>query len=268
MIMLRTLLAIWTWIELGLLSMLGFLVVGSMFLLVWPFDGNRRITGRGIRCVAIAIVKLTPLWKFKIHGELPARRPSRTVCVSNHCSHTDPFLICHLPWEMKWLAKRSLFSIPFVGWGMWLAGDIAVTRGSSKSAKEAMARCARYVESGMPVIIFPEGTRSREDQLLPFKDGAFRLAISARAELLPLAVAGTASALRKGDWRASSSRGLVKVGTPISTEGMTEADVPRLKELAREKILALRRELDEELARERALKARALDDERHEEPAA
>lgn len=266
--MLRTLLAIWTWLELALVSMLGFVLVGTLYLFIWPFDKNRRITGRGIRWVAIAIVKLTPLWKFEIHGELPANRPTRTVCVSNHCSHTDPFLICHLPWEMKWLAKRSLFKIPFVGWGMWLAGDIAVVRGSSKSAREAMARCARYVETGMPVVIFPEGTRSREDQLLPFKDGAFRLAIQTQAELLPLAVAGTASALRKGDWRASSSRGLAKAGRPIPTDGMTEADVPRLKELARETIIALRRELDAELARERSVGAAALDEERHEEPAA
>ncbi|EAU62069.1 1-acyl-sn-glycerol-3-phosphate acyltransferase [Stigmatella aurantiaca DW4/3-1] len=123
---------------------------------------------------------------------------------------------------------------------MWLAGDIPVTRGDQNSAKGAMAQCVRWLAKGVPVMIFPEGTRSKTDELLPFKDGAFRLAIEQGADILPLAVSGTRRALPKHSWRFATSRGLVTVGTPISTQGMTLADVERLKALARDQILALR----------------------------
>jgi 1-acyl-sn-glycerol-3-phosphate acyltransferase len=143
---------------------------------------------------------------------------------------------------MKWLSKASLFKVPFMGWSLWLAGDIPVVRGKPGSARAAMLRCQKIVESGMPVMIFPEGTRSRTGELLPFKDGAFRLAIAARAEVLPIAVAGTRTAMPKHSWRWGWARAYVTVGEPISTDGMREGnaeDLALLKRQAREAIEAL-----------------------------
>ncbi len=236
----RSLLGIWTWLAFTLVSALGYCIVGTMFLLIWPFDKNRRITGRAIRLVGITMIKCVPAWRFSVHGSVPEKLPTRLVCVSNHCSHTDPFLIAHLPWEMKFLAKSSLFKIPFVGWGIGLAGDIPLVRGSAKSIKRAMVRCAEYVANGMPVLIFPEGTRSVSGEMLPFKDGAFKLAIEQQAHVLPIAVAGTVTALKKHDWRPGPAKGLVTVGAPISTEGMTLRDLPTLKAEVRQAITELR----------------------------
>ncbi|ADO72219.1 lysophospholipid acyltransferase family protein [Stigmatella aurantiaca] len=234
------LLSLWTWLEIGLMSLLGFIVQLALAIVTWPFDRRRYVTGRCLRRTAWMSAKLTPFWRFGVHGPVPKQLASRTVVVSNHESNADPFLISHLPWEMKWLGKASLFKIPVVGWSMWLAGDIPVTRGDQNSAKGAMAQCVRWLAKGVPVMIFPEGTRSKTDELLPFKDGAFRLAIEQGADILPLAVSGTRRALPKHSWRFATSRGLVTVGTPISTQGMTLADVERLKALARDQILALR----------------------------
>jgi 1-acyl-sn-glycerol-3-phosphate acyltransferase len=144
---------------------------------------------------------------------------------------------------MKFLAKSVLFRIPFVGWGIKIAGDIPLVRGSASSIKRAMRRAAWYVENGMPVCIFPEGTRSENGELLPFKDGAFRLAIDTQAHILPIAVGGTVGALRKGDWKPGIARGTCLVGELISAEGMTPKDVPRLKEEVRQAILKLREKL-------------------------
>jgi len=163
--------------------------------------------------------------------------------VSNHESNADPFLISFLPWEMKWLGKASLFRIPVAGWMMWMAGDVPVRRGESDSAKEAMAACARWLARGMPVMLFPEGTRSRDGQLLPFKDGAFRLAIETGAEILPLAVSETGTALPKHSWKFGRAEGRVTVGTPISTAGLTLADVEQLKARVRAEIEMLRARL-------------------------
>lgn len=236
----RTLLGIWTWLAFTVVSGVGFLLVGTMFLVIWPFDKNRRITGRAIHTVGVLMIRSVPAWQVRVEGPLPKRLPERCICVSNHVSNLDPFLLAFLPWEMKFLAKSVLFRIPFVGWGIGIAGDIPLVRGSARSIKQALDRCAAYVRTGMPVLIFPEGTRSTTSELLPFKDGAFRLAIQEGAHVLPLAVVGTEHALRKHDWRPAPARAVVAAGDPISTAGMTLSDLPALKERVRAEIEQLR----------------------------
>ncbi len=239
----RTLLGIWTYVAFAVVSGVGFVLVGTIFLLIWPFDKNRRVTGRLIHQVGVVMIRSVPAWRFRVIDPLPDVLPDRCVCVSNHVSNLDPFILAHLPWEMKFLAKSVLFKIPFVGWGIYIAGDIPLVRGSNRSIKQAMTRCANYVRTGMPVLVFPEGTRSTTQEMLPFKDGAFRLAIQEKAHILPMAVAGTETALRKHDWRPGLARGVVGVGSTISTEGMTLEDLPRLKELVRGEIESIRARL-------------------------
>jgi 1-acyl-sn-glycerol-3-phosphate acyltransferase len=238
----NALLSMYAWLETGLVSLSGFCLHVPLAVVTWPFDRRKVVTGRLFRLIGVTAARLNPYWKFGVHGT-PVRPSGRTVVVSNHESNADPFLISYLPWEMKWLGKASLFKIPVVGWSMWLAGDIPVRRGEKDSALSAMNTCARWLDKGMPVMIFPEGTRSKTEELLPFKDGAFRLAIETGADVLPIAVSGTRRALPKHSWRFATSRALVTVGTPISTKGMTLADVERLKEQAREQILSLRASL-------------------------
>jgi 1-acyl-sn-glycerol-3-phosphate acyltransferase len=162
------------------------------------------------------------------------------VVVSNHESFADILLISHLPWEMKWLSKAELFRIPVMGWMMWLVGDIPVKRGFGPSALEAMERCRAALSRRVSVMIFPEGTRSRTAELLPFKDGAFRLAIEAGVPILPLAVSGTRNALPKHDWRFGRSVAEVRVLEPIETAGLTPDDVPALKQRVRDLIVQSR----------------------------
>jgi hypothetical protein len=85
---------------------------------------------------------------------------------------------------MKWLSKVEIMRIPVLGWDMYLAGDIPVERGTARSAVKAMHRCQEVLKKKVSVIIFPEGTRSNSGEMLPFKDGAFRLAIDAGVPIL------------------------------------------------------------------------------------
>jgi 1-acyl-sn-glycerol-3-phosphate acyltransferase len=236
------LVSLYSWLVFAVVVVVGFFIQLALFVICFPFDRQRRVAGRWYRIMAVVVTRLAPSLRFRVHGPLPKRRPGRTVVVSNHVSNGDPFLVSLLPWEMKWLSKASLFKVPFMGWSLWLAGDIPVVRGKPGSARAAMLRCQKIVESGMPVMIFPEGTRSRTGELLPFKDGAFRLAIAARAEVLPIAVAGTRTAMPKHSWRWGWARAYVTVGEPISTDGMREGnaeDLALLKRQAREAIEAL-----------------------------
>ena len=235
-------LSAWTW-SLIVGTVLGGFGVQLPLALATLGDKSRRLPGRFLRDLGVVISKVNPMWDFRIHGDLPDYVPGKTVVVSNHVSNSDAFLIAHLPWEMKWLGKSSLFKIPVFGWLMRFAGDVPVTRGEKDSIKNAMALCRDHLERGMPVMIFPEGTRSKEGELLPFKDGAFRLAIEAQADVLPIAVAGTKTALPKHSWRFGFAKGLVMVGEPISTEGLTLDDLERVKGDARAQIETMMAEL-------------------------
>lgn len=236
----QTIASIWAWLVLVLCLVLWFPVLAVVRLLTAPFDRGRYIPGRIFRKVGPAMATLNPLWRFRYSGTMPKdpRRPF--VVVSNHESFADILLISHLPWEMKWLSKAELFRIPILGWTMWLVGDIPVKRGFGPSALEAMERCRRSLDNRVSVMIFPEGTRSRTSELLPFKDGAFRLAIEAGVPILPLAVSGTGTALRKHDWRFGRSDAEVRVLEPVETAGLTLSDIPELKARVRHTIVAAR----------------------------
>lgn len=228
-----TFLSVVHWANIVALAPIGFLIQLGLFLGT-ATDKNRRLPGRFYRIIAKTAATTSPVWKFRVLEPIPPYRPGNTVVVSNHQSQADPFLISHLPWEMKWLAKRTVFHVPVIGWSIGLAGDIPVERGDRESAKKAMAKCAEYLQRGMPVMIFPEGTRSRDGKMLPFKNGAFRLAIENGSDILPLGAVGTNRAFPKGTWRVGRAEAYVAVGDPISTKGMTLDDIPELAEQTRE----------------------------------
>jgi len=205
-----------------------------------PFDRGRYIVGYVFRRIGPAMATLNPLWRFRYSGTMPQNPRHPYVVVSNHESFADILLISHLPWEMKWLSKAELFRIPIMGWMMWLAGDIPVKRGFGPSAVEAMERCRKALRQRVSVMIFPEGTRSKTAELLPFKDGAFRLAVEAGVPILPLALSGTGTALPKHGWRFGQSAAHLRVLEPVDTAGLTLADVPALKARVRDLIVRTR----------------------------
>lgn len=241
--MMQTLVSLCFWTSTVSIIIVGSILLIPVFLLTVLFDKRRYLAGRFWRNMAVLCVALNPYWKFKVANPVPPYRPRKAVVVSNHESNADAFLLSHLPWEMKWLSKSSLFAIPFFGWCMRMAGDIPLSRGERNSTAKAMMLAAKWLEKGMSVMVFPEGTRSPNGTMLPFKDGAFRLAIEQGAEVLPIAIGGTRDAMLKGSWKVGRTRALVKVGEPISTQGMTLDDLESLKAEARARIQALREEI-------------------------
>jgi 1-acyl-sn-glycerol-3-phosphate acyltransferase len=236
----QSILSLWSWLVLVVCILLWFPLLVLVRLFTFPFDRGRYIPGYIFRRIGPAMATLNPLWRFRYSGTLPANPRRPYVVVSNHESFADILLISHLPWEMKWLSKAELFRIPVMGWMMWLVGDVPVRRGFGPSAVEAMARCRDTLRNRVSVMIFPEGTRSKTAELLPFKDGAFRLAIEASVPILPLALSGTGTALRKHDWRFGKSVAEVRVLEPVETTGLTLDDVPELKARIRETIVKAR----------------------------
>lgn len=237
----------WTWVITILLVLVGFVFVVLVFIVTAPFDPGRYAAGRAFRMLGVVQVKLNPFWHFSTSGVRITDPRHPYVAVANHESYADIFLISHLPWEMKWMSKDTIFRIPVMGWMMTMAGDIALTRGDRSSAIEALAACRDRLLRKVSVMIFPEGTRSRGRDLLPFKDGAFRLAIEAGVPILPIAVAGTRHAMAKGSFRFRPAVARCHVLEPVSTTGLTLADVPELKARVRTLIDDARHALEREL---------------------
>ncbi|MDB4917314.1 MAG: acyltransferase [Gemmatimonadetes bacterium] len=236
------------WVATILVVLVGVVYVAIVWLFTAPFDRGRYHAGRAFRQVAVAQVALNPLWHFETDGKGPDNPRLPYIVVSNHESYADIFLISHFPWEMKWLSKDTMFKIPVMGWMMRMANDISIERGKRESVVSAMRGCRDRLAKKVSVMIFPEGTRARTDELLPFKDGAFKLAIEAGAPILPIAVAGTRDCMAKGSFAFRRARAKARVLAPIPTTGMTSADVAALRDATRDVIDAARRELQRELA--------------------
>jgi len=242
----------WAWVAAVLLVLFGFFYVAAVWVLTAPFDPGRYQAGRAFRRLAVSHVALTRLWRFETEG-VPPEGPRRPyVVVSNHESYADIFLMSHFPWEMKWLSKHTIFKIPVMGWMMRMALDVPVRRGERESAIAALSECRDRLARRVSVMIFPEGTRSRTDELLPFKDGAFHLAIQSRVPILPVAIAGTRSCMAKGSFAFRHAHAKARVLAPIATDGLTLDDVPALRDRTRAIIDAARRALQRELDAEPA----------------
>jgi 1-acyl-sn-glycerol-3-phosphate acyltransferase len=246
--MFKRLMSLWVWASVGLVAFFWMPCVALVYSVTAGHDPGRYTVGRWFRRAAVISTKLNPLWRFSTTG-VRIRDPRRPyVAVANHESFADIFLLSHLPWEMKFLSKDSIFKIPFMGWMMRMAGDIAVRRGDVTSRAAALEACRDRLMKGVSVMIMPEGTRSADGQVQRFHDGAFRLAVETGCPILPIAVAGTRAAIAKGSWMINRATAIARVLEPIETTGLTLDDVPALRERVRGIISEARATLLRELA--------------------
>ena len=159
------------------------------------------------------------------------------VYCSNHQSIVDVLVLGGaLPGDFKWAAKRSLMNIPFLGWHLKFAGHVPVDRRSgARAAAEVIARFEEVLRMGKPLLVFPEGTRSEDGRVRHFKNGGFYASVRAQAPVVPVALDGTYTLMRKGalDTGEGQIRHVrVKIGAPIHprTEGREIARVADLRD--------------------------------------
>lgn len=168
---------------------------------------------------------------------IPADTP--VIFLANHRGAFDiPALQAYLPVQFRWVAKKSLFRIPVVGWTMTLAGYIPIDRGSATRAFRSMLDAAERIRSGTSVVVFPEGTRNVTDRrLLPFKKGAFTLAVKSGVPVVPVAITGTRDIMKKGSLLISPADVSITFGPPIATGGRDETELMGLAKEGIESIL-------------------------------
>jgi 1-acyl-sn-glycerol-3-phosphate acyltransferase len=171
-------------------------------LVIWffsfPFDKNKRLPHK-LNCLIGKIILFTnPFWRSKVHGRDKIDKNETYVIASNHLSLIDiPMLIQLYPLQFKYVAKKELTYIPFIGWVMATAKYILLDRKDPKSQIKMMRTAENYLKNGVSIGIFPEGTRSKSGELGRFKDGASLLAKKCNKKILPICMYGNNRAMPK-----------------------------------------------------------------------
>ena len=193
---------------------------------------------------------LSRIWAFvnlrvsgvDVHGiRRTALDPRRSyVFMSNHASHFDALaVVAALPeFQLRWVAKRELLDVPFFGWALRRAGHIIIDRSNPEQAIASLRAAKIIMDTGVSVVIFPEGTREEHDhELLPLKKGGFMLAMETGTPIVPLAVRDSRAILPRDDWRIQSGIIDVVVGEPIAVDGETrEALTARVETFLRREL--------------------------------
>ncbi|MBI5487313.1 MAG: 1-acyl-sn-glycerol-3-phosphate acyltransferase [Deltaproteobacteria bacterium] len=178
--------------------------------------------------------------RVSVRGLEHVLRDRPQIFFSNHASIADICVLgAILPVEYRWLARKEVFSVPFIGWYLTVARHLKIDRGDRSSAIRLLNEAAERVRSGTNVLVFPEGTRSPDGNLLPFKKGVFHLALAAGVPIVPIRLLGSGRIIPKGSMRLGAAEVEVVLGAPISTEGLGEADLPALMDHVRDAMVRL-----------------------------
>lgn len=163
--------------------------------------------------------------KVTVNGRANLESGATYIFAANHSSMLDIILLlAELPRNFRWMAKKNLFNIPFLGWGMHFCGYIPVDRENRRAAMRSIGVACQRIEEGVSVVIFPEGTRTPEGQLHHFQPGGFVLAIRTGRPVVPLAIVGAGAALPRGSLYFQPGHLSLNIAEPISTEGLSQSD--------------------------------------------
>lgn len=156
----------------------------------------------------------------------------------NHQSNIDiPVLMHSLPaFQLRWLAKKELLWVPLFGWAMWAGKHIIVDRSDRFNALSSLKKAKQRMKGGISLVVFPEGRRSSDEKLLPFKRGGFLLAIKTQTSIVPVTINGSGTVLPKGDWRIRRGTIEVIIGEPLAVESYRPATLRALSAQVQELI--------------------------------
>ncbi|MFH2133346.1 MAG: lysophospholipid acyltransferase family protein [bacterium] len=227
--MLLTIISLLFWTFIILTSILAFPVAVLIKVLTMFFDKRLIILHRFTSLWASLYTWLNPFWSVHISGKENIQKEGVYVFVCNHQSLADILVLFRLFVHFKWVSKIENFRVPLVGWNMYLNRYIRLVRSSVKSQAKMMKDCQKSLNEGSSVLIFPEGTRTMNGKLRPFKSGAFHLAIRARRPILPIVLNGSSDALPKAGFILRGKHMIdIHLLEPIPPEWFAEMDAKQL----------------------------------------
>jgi 1-acyl-sn-glycerol-3-phosphate acyltransferase len=229
-------------------SVLTYIIVSLYVLIAGPIalafgvglKNKAALYGPGHIGVGLALALAGIRYRVRGREHIPSNRA--VVFCSNHESNVDPpVLFQALHKRLHVLFKAELTKLPVLGAVMVAGGFVPVERDRKEASMASIDRAAESIRAGNTFLIFPEGTRSRTAEMLPFKKGGFIMAIKAQAPIVPVSVHGGRAAMRKGSWLVRPVMVDVRIGAPVETTGMTVDDRDELIEIVRARIEELRK---------------------------
>ena len=246
--MLSILYYIFTLLQVAVLFIVSIIVLA----LTYPFDKSRRWVHECSRLICALLYGVPPFIRRTIDGVENIDPKKAYVMVMNHNSGFDIFAAYKIPLNFRWVSKREVFRVPFMGPLLTIHGDIPIERGNATKAMAKVLRLGKlWISRGATIAIFPEGTRSKTGEINRFKAGAFTLAKEAGVEILPVVMTGTNEYFRKGwlvNWR---NRVAIRVLKPVSVEEVAAKEVAELSTEVRERMVLSLAELRQEVATEK-----------------
>ena len=214
-------------------------LVGMLLATVFGWGDILYILGHGGVRLALALSGI----RYRLAGAEHLPHDRAAVYCANHQSNVDPpLLFTALHPRMHVLYKAELERMPILARAFRMGGFIPVNRNNKEDAMRSIDAGVASIRDGHSFLIFPEGTRSQTEELLPFKKGGFIMAIKAQAPIVPVAIRGGREAMHRGSRIVRPVTINIRVGAPIETAGMTLEDRDRLIEAVRLAITSLQRE--------------------------
>jgi len=164
--------------------------------------------------------------RVKVEGVRNIHKHEHYVFASNHTSYADiPVILACIPHDIRLVLRSSLTRVPIWGWALLVSPFIIIDRSSPAKSKQTLAEAIKKINSGASVLLFPEGTRTSDGNLQPFKRGAFHLAYQSHAKVLPVALIGTFDVLpRQKKLPKSGMKVTVRIGEPLEANAELAAD--------------------------------------------
>lgn len=198
-----------------------------------PLYVARTLFSKGLLWIAGADLTVTGV------ENVPKGKPA--IYIANHCSHLDIGVLCRVaPVNLHFIGKKELAWVPIVGWYMFIAGHIFIDRSDRRKAVTSLRAAALKINQGKNVIMFPEGTRSKDGELGVFKSGAFHLALDAKVDIIPIHIDGTYEMWPTHNNTITPGKLKVKIGNPIDTSKYSKKTVKELMNEAKSAVEGLK----------------------------
>ena len=213
------------------------MILATLTTLAGLFDPHGKVVYRINKLWTWAILRAGGV-KLKVAGLEKLDSSRQYIFMVNHQSNVDiPILVQSLPrFQLRWIAKKELLWVPFLGWAMWATKHIFVDRANALNAVKSLRRAKQRIAAGISVVVFPEGTRSRDGQLQRFKKGGFLLAVETNTEIVPVTITGSRDLLPSGAWRLRAGTVEVVVDRPVSIAGYRPGNLRLLSDQVRQTI--------------------------------
>ena len=184
-------------------------------ILAYPIDFNRKLSYFLYKFLCNGILFYSGV-KVKVRGLMNIKNAESYLYLSNHQSYFDiPVLMKVLPGNVRFVYKKSMTKIPIFGWAMFLAGYIPIDRKNARSAIESLRKAAKVMKKGISIVMFPEGTRSKNGEIQKFKRGMDMLASLADCDVVPISIDGTFNILPRDTFRIKPGTAYVTIAEPV-----------------------------------------------------